>query len=118
MQHYNRTWLHFNAFYVFRHNHKHSHTTPCDHAGRHWVAHFRWGLPIGNPTLQGVKHMKDYTQIKNLIKASLALLEVQKVVGEYQCGKLARSIREKRKLSQRLTDAHSVWENARKGVTK
>ena len=62
--------------------------------------------------------MKDYSKIKKLIKASLELLKVPQVVGEYQCGKLALSIREKRKLSQRLTDARSVWENARKGVTK
>jgi len=62
--------------------------------------------------------MKDYSKIKKLIKASLELLAVQKVVGEYQCGELALSIREKRKLSKRLTDAHSVWENARKGVTQ
>jgi hypothetical protein len=53
-----------------------------------------------------------------LIKASLELLKVQQVVGEYQCGKLALSIREKRKLAKRLTDAQSVWQNARQGVTK
>tara|TARA_B100000073_G_scaffold321147_1_gene301448 strand:+ start:3918 stop:4106 length:189 start_codon:yes stop_codon:yes gene_type:complete len=62
--------------------------------------------------------MKDYSKIKKLIKASLELLKVQQVVGEYQCGKLALSIREKRKLAKRLTDAQSVWQNARQGVTK
>ena len=62
--------------------------------------------------------MKDYTKIKKLIKASLEYLKVQQVVSEYQCGKLALSIREKRKLAKRLTDAQSVWQNARQGVTK